>query len=443
MTSKCLYCQTELEKAVASIEDIIPYSLSVDAGGRCRSENIVCRDCNGELGSQVDEALVDWLPCLLARCILHIPNHKGEVPTIKYSSPTGEQLSLSSELESSIRTLTRQTSNEASSTSYQVIAPSLDEGRASANRIIKTKRARIERDRPNAGIQVACAQQKKRHDPLIEMIGQTLDVKRLSRAICKIAFELLATKLSPELVFSEQFSEVREFIRSDKLPYYGVPCQACSGDSTLPMADPFIHRVIICCDGDTQISWGVVELFGHLRWRVALSMGFQGPNLRWSVTDHPYTGARSEETPIRFDDHRAPLDIRNHWSAQTNWGAVIDNNQVESLVKDLHLLRYREVIENGIQEAIQRASCSFDQNKNVPLVDCLVESFCASQGLGRAARCFIAEHLVSYFLQAVVDNEAEKILTLPNGDTDGYCSLEKAIRTAFMRGCNAAERSNV
>lgn len=443
MTSKCLYCQTELEKAVASIEDIIPYSLSVDAGGRCRSENIVCRDCNGELGSQVDEALLDWLPCLFARCILHIPNHKGEVPTMKYASPTGEQLSLPSELEPSIKTLTKQTSNEAGSTSYRVIAPSLEEARATANRIIRTKRARIERDHPNTRIQVKCVRQKKRYDPLIEWIEQRVDVPRLCRAICKIAFEFLATKLPQKLVFSKQFSEVREFIRSGELPYYGVPCQACSGDSTLPMTDPFIHRVTICCDGDTHISWGVVELFGHLRWRVALSMGFQGPNLGWSVTDHPYTGARSEETPIRFDDHRAPLDIRNHWSTQTNWEVVIDDNQVESLVKDLHLLRYREVIANGIQEAIQRASCSFDQNKKVPLVDCLVESFCTSQGLGRAGRCFIAEHLVSYFLQAVVDNEAEKILTLPNGDTDGYCSLEKAIRTAFVRGRNAAEGSNV
>jgi len=74
---KCLYCDTEFNDNNGSKEHIIPNAL----GGRKKTRNACCKDCNNSFGESIDFALASNFQEIAS--LLNIQRERGEPREIK------------------------------------------------------------------------------------------------------------------------------------------------------------------------------------------------------------------------------------------------------------------------------------------------------------------------------------------------------------------------
>lgn len=84
---KCYACGAQITKENASVEHIIPNGI----GGRLKSLDLLCRDCNSSFGSEVDSKLTKQLN--LISVMLGISRDRGEPqPEVGVNTRTGEAI---------------------------------------------------------------------------------------------------------------------------------------------------------------------------------------------------------------------------------------------------------------------------------------------------------------------------------------------------------------
>ncbi len=77
MAKKCYNCQTELIPGKQSDEHLILNAM----GGRLKSKNLICKDCNSKIGSDVDGELAEQFKFLSG--YLQVKRDHGAIPTTK------------------------------------------------------------------------------------------------------------------------------------------------------------------------------------------------------------------------------------------------------------------------------------------------------------------------------------------------------------------------
>jgi hypothetical protein len=283
---KCIYCKQEIRRP--SKEHIIPYAL----GGRYTSKEIVCGDCNGRLGHDVDTILINWKPFVWARNLLSLKGHGGDIPRFEiedkegrvYIAEPGWRLRPKDEPPTGVLEIfDGQRVRQISMT-----VPNESEGWKKVQRMKKSYIHTLRKQ----------GHRIRESDVTIRLVGVKRQIIRPFgfkhqdvsfgdkdehyRAIAKIAFNYLATKLAPEEILAPEFDVIREFIRygtlkSDDhrklfLADYRDIYTVCSSQAQVP----FFHRVTVYCNRATSNVIGLVELFGRVRIAVVLSWQYEG-----------------------------------------------------------------------------------------------------------------------------------------------------------------------
>ncbi len=130
----------------------------------------------------------------------------------------------------------------------------------------------------------------------------TIDNAVLRRAISKIAYGFLCTKLPQNIVLSSPFEAVRDYIKAAK-----GPALACANYvHTQFMTDHFrpIHKIHVALNRQAKLIAGYVSLFGIYRFTVLLAEDFES-KFEWPGLDYTFDPVRLEQI-LGNDNFRAP-----------------------------------------------------------------------------------------------------------------------------------------
>jgi hypothetical protein len=310
---KCIYCKQEIRRP--SREHIIPYAL----GGRYTNKKIVCKDCNGRLGHDVDDILIGWTPFVMTRSLLHLEGHGGDIPRFEiedkegrvYIAEPGWRLRPKDKLTRIVDTVNDQKAI------LQISTTVADE--AEGWKDLQRNKKSFMRKLRKQGHRIRETDIKTR----VDMKPQTIrpfgfkhqdvsfgDKDEHYRAIAKIAFNYLATKLAPEEILAPEFDVIREFIRygtlkSDDhrklfLADYRDIYTVCSSQAQVP----FFHRVTVYCNRATSNVIGLVELFGRVRIAVVLSWQYEGITRGHCLIEYLQGTRQSEDRKL---EHFEPI----------------------------------------------------------------------------------------------------------------------------------------
>lgn len=189
---KCIYCKEEIRHP--SWEEIIPYSL----GGRCRNRQIVCKACNDTLGHEVDAALAGWLPFVWARNLFSLEGHKGDIPHFEVRDSQGRTYIAGPGWRLRPKDEPLDIIYEAQGTRIQIRASSETTAWQQIERIRQSLIRRYRKQgvpHPKVQLEIRSVQHGIVRDLRFEPSELSFGNDEEWRAIAKIAFEYLATKL--------------------------------------------------------------------------------------------------------------------------------------------------------------------------------------------------------------------------------------------------------
>ena len=421
---KCIYCKQEIRRP--SKEHIVPYAL----GGRYSSKEIVCGDCNDQLGHDVDTVLVDWKPFVLARSLLGLEGYGGYIPRFEiedeegrvYIAEPGWRLRPKDEPPSIVWEIVN---GQKVTCRASVTVPNEAEG---WKKVQRTKESLIRKLRKQ-GYRIRESDVRTR---LVEMRRQIFrptgfkdqDAKFENehyRAIAKIAFNYLATKLAPEEILAPEFDVIREFIRYGTLKsndhwklfladyrdiYTVCPSQAQA---------PFFHRVTVYCNRATSNVIGLVELFGRVRIAVVLSWQYEGGTRGHCLIEY-LQGTRQPED--RKLEHFDPIltEMITKLSGEQEVQEAFNNNiqLLATELEDYHTRSHiREVLNEYFTNLLQLGELS-------TLIPKLVSYYTSRSNFAALKR--LIEKDADHLLDVIVSLQAEKT-GMPSFDRSEYIEL--------------------
>lgn len=134
-----------------------------------------------------------------------------------------------------------------------------------------------------------------RHDIII-------DNSLLRRAVSKIAYGFLCTKLSKDTMLSSPFDAIREYLNTgnwDALAHANFIHTQFMVDYIRPL-----HKIHIALNKSKNLIVGYVSLFGIFRFTVLLAEGFES-ELEWPGLDYTFDPVHGQEV-VGNDNFRAP-----------------------------------------------------------------------------------------------------------------------------------------
>jgi len=274
MSTCCFICQEPLE---LTLEHIIPQAI----GGRLKAK-LYCKVCNGTLGHELDDEIskqFGWVGTLL-----NIKRERGEPQPYEVTD-----LSSGDTLVYDGKDLKRK--------KPIVIIKSKDGKKLDSADIT----ARSEKE-----LKEICASIQKRYELSGEMntfldakpgptnaeLEITIDNDILRRAISKIAYGFLCTKVQANIVLSSDFDSIRDYITNGKGPNL-----ACANYvDTVFMTDNVrpLHKIHIALNRTDKIVIGFVSIFGVYRFTVLLAENFESI-FEWPGLDYTYDPVRRKE----------------------------------------------------------------------------------------------------------------------------------------------------
>lgn len=260
----CIYCGNLLGEG--SDEHIILSSL----GGRKQSKNICCHDCNTRLGGTIDKDFADRIQFLSNQIGLTTGRNKP-APTLRRVGTGIFNLPPDGPPELAKATVEEQTNPETGDKTIQISARSLDE----AKRLVDGQLKRFGLDAKNVMI---VAKEKSTYIPEFQI---RLEIHPQDfRSIAKMILNYLAVKVAPERIRDGNFAEIIGFIdKGVELPVNWITPDYVNDFPETANASPFNHRVFVFASNTDKAAFGLLELFGHLRFSCLLSERWNGPEV--------------------------------------------------------------------------------------------------------------------------------------------------------------------
>lgn len=438
---KCLSCENEIIEQ--SREDIIQYSL----GGRYNSRSLLCKPCNDTLGNQIDDVLVDWLRFKNVRNVLMLRGHSGSVPEIEVSDEQGNKYiareggklfskheppryqrygrgvcaAFSVDAEADLdhivngigTTLTRQVLREAANQSQQ-----------------------LSRSIPSPKVQPISKQHVIKRPASFELQPDPWGKDEHYRAVAKIAFEYLATKLPRADILGSQFRPIRDFIYRGQrgnheelwfLDYRDI-YTVCE-----PRSQPFFHRVTVYCNGVTSNIIGLVELFGHVRIAVVLSWQYEGRKQGYSLIEYPLE-QRHED---RIDEHVLP-DFSPILTQMITKPSLEDIDQSDADFQQHMKLLDHEVYDHHTRAHIDQVLADFltkHYSDSFDDIDTLIMKATSYYALkcNNADRDRLIDKDTTYFLDALLRLRADRFGPLTPTSVERAEWIERIQRTWYVQ----------
>ena len=316
--SICLACEKSRELAE---EHIIPQSL----GGRLKA-NLYCKDCNDKFGRDIDSELFNQYGRFAT--ILRIKRERG-VPQLFEVKDVSKEITLTFD-----------------GVNFQrkdpvVILEHEEDG--------KTLKSANITARSESELKKICGSIKKKynlnHDiktfqdihqgPTDTVHEFTIDNNLIRRAITKIAYSFLCTKISKSKILSPAFRDARAYIKE------GVGCDLAHLnfihtqfmiDYTRPL-----HKIHIALNKNRNFVVGYVSIFGIFRFTVLLSENFRS-QFEWPGLDYTYDPVRGKEIfgnenfrarPLNKEEILCPKQSKSFVVSQLCEGQKVIENYVE------------------------------------------------------------------------------------------------------------------
>ncbi|WP_431686617.1 HNH endonuclease [Hahella sp. NBU794] len=302
MKLTCIYCKTEqFDQGKGSEEHVVLSSL----GGRKSSRSICCQKCNIELGKEIDKPLAEGLR-IISTFYGIITGRGKEAATLKsYGTHNGRNFDLlpGGRVELSRVKIDRQIDEEKGVVNISVRARNVDE----VNKLLKQQLKSL-----GKGIEDIQIGEITESVEYPKSISVSIDLGLVSqhRSIAKTALTYIATMISPERLRSGCFSNIIEYIIGSEEASNSISMTQINFPP-LPNISDAQHRVIISASEDKKMAIGLVELFGGLKFMVALTDCWEGPNLQKGYAVNPLNGDQVEyEDTVNLNDE--------HWSEKAS-----------------------------------------------------------------------------------------------------------------------------
>jgi hypothetical protein len=255
--SKCYICNSELISANRSAEHILPNCI----GGRLKSNQLICKDCNSLFGQDIDKELCAQLNFFAN--ILNVKRQRGKPQNIVLNShddfsfiwPPGQKPQRRPTVEST----------EAGGCQVYNI-----KGSASSKELERIIRDLLKK--PNAKItsDTTRVEQFVLEPPHFSLGGKA------DRSVMKTCLNLWMLEVGDR----SQIVHLIPFVRDGKGThpvsfYYPVGASENNSDEVF---DEITHRVLIKANRKERILYAYVEFFSAIRYLVLISDNYSGPD---------------------------------------------------------------------------------------------------------------------------------------------------------------------
>jgi len=275
MIDQCFACKNFKE---LTVEHIIPQAL----GGRLKAR-LYCKNCNDTFGRELDAILSINYGKL--GTLLNIKRERGELQPFDV-------------VETSTKTPLVFTGKGLSRKKPTVILESKDGKKLEFADV--TARTQKELEKIKASLKKRyetsdSAEQKTfredRPGPIDANFKITIDDPSIRRAISKIAYSFLCTKISKDQILSSTFEDVRNYIKNGT----GSDLASANFIHTKFMTDysRLLHKIHVALNRSKLMVIGFVMLFGIYRFSVLLSDTLVS-HLDWPILDYTFDPVRSQ-----------------------------------------------------------------------------------------------------------------------------------------------------
>lgn len=278
MVNKCFACK---ESKVLTLEHIIPQAI----GGKLKAR-LYCKDCNDTFGHELD--------CVLSNnfgkigSLLRIKRERGETqPFDVIETSTKNPFVFSG------KGLSRKNPTILLNSKDGKILEYADVTARTKNELEKIKSSLKERYvMPDGAEQITF--QENHPGPIDANFNITIENTLIRRAVSKIAYSFLCTKIPKEQILSSAFDVVRDYIINGE----GSDLARANFIHTAFMTDynrP-LHKIHIVLNRGKLVVVGFVMLFGIYRYAILLSDIFVS-HLEWAGFDYTYDPVLLRDVP--------------------------------------------------------------------------------------------------------------------------------------------------
>lgn len=339
----CIYCLTPFNPLTAKWEHILLAAL----GSEFKSKEIVCNQCNKELGSTIDKSLGEAL--LFVRNILELPGSRGKVPAVKVAkgAETGRQI----KLEAGAKPISQEPEVEIIE-----IEPGKKQIKISGDpELVKRVWNELKEKFPSGKLTRKSIRHVYSREPVIIETGG-LGGHDHFRAVAKMALNFLATQ-DYHLALDNSLHKARGYIRWGTIKEGEFLCTLDYRDlyiSALPKEEtPFYNRVAVFLSAQEHTVVASIELFKHLRFLALLTDSYKGEmSISYVVTNAPLERKHWCSVVTDFP-HVDAKEILN-WPSYEEVAGYHYYKALPALLGDLMDFHYKRFPRRVIEEAIEK-----------------------------------------------------------------------------------------
>lgn len=374
--SICYMCQQNLNSSNSSLEHIIPNSL----GGRLKSDELLCKDCNSTIGSQEDAILAKQLNFIAN--MLDIERDRGKPRSFEAShKETNEKFRFLTggkpqRIKPEIKTIKNDNKTE-----IKIKARDIKQ----AKEVLKSfkKNYKFTNDEVEDIIDTFKVVEEpfKKEVTIDEVYGGKDAFKGIAKIVLNYYFYL-----------EQERKEVSDFIED----YLDNNCDILPKISFMYLSDEIIHKnkddilhsILIVGDVSENILYGYVELFNFYRVTVLLNDCYNGPELKESYF---FDVEKRETREIDYSLKLSREKVLKYLDQNSNEYKDIPNRlivQSKNLMSLIFLRRYNKLISKLTKDALIKMDDKFPVEDN-PYIESEMISFIAKE---------IAEKFAIYFM---------------------------------------------
>lgn len=337
----CIYCLKLFDPRKTKPEHILLAGL----GSKFQAKDIVCNQCNQELGSTIDKSLVEAL--VFVKNILELPTSRGEPPTISRSrgTKTGRKIELAPGARPILKEPKVEITELETGKKQIKISGSPD--------FVRRVWQDLKEQSPDL-VSKEIRHSYSREPVIIDAGG--LGGHDNFRAVAKMAFSFLATQ-DHQLVLHQAFNRIRKYIR------YGIIEEGqflCTLDyrnfyiSALPQEEvPFYNRVAVFLSHKKHNVIASIELFKHLRFLALLTDEYKGSeSVAYTIVTDPIKRTHRISTIAKFP-HITTTKLLS-WPSSETVAEYLDYKALPALCSDLMTYHYERFPKRVAEKAVDK-----------------------------------------------------------------------------------------
>ena len=262
--STCYVCGVEISKGNWALEHVLLNSI----GGRLKSRDLICRDCNSSFGHEIDDVLAEQLKIFANQ--LHISREDGEEPPHVYGmteggerisfDPGGKPVRVKPEIS---------VDSAGKEVRIQIKARNISEARKVLNG--------LKRKYPNIDVEEVLKQAVPQSEYINDMVvlGMQFGGDEAFRSITKSAANFFILRGGDRHWIEHLLPYIKNGGPKHVVWFFNDHDEEFEGKSN----EQVVHGLVLRGDPSERVLWCYVELFNAVRYIVLLNDDYQGDSI--------------------------------------------------------------------------------------------------------------------------------------------------------------------